>query len=116
MAVDSDVFTLQYNVLISVLERLIQHPYSYRINDFIERFRKPMLIQTGVFDIPKVSLVQMLFNLSTVALKWNWYYIKLYLPECNACCSHPPPTVYLKKDTALYICIYSVVSCTFLNL
>jgi len=43
----------QYNVLISVLERLIQRPYSYRINDFIERFRKPMLIQTGVFDIPK---------------------------------------------------------------
>lgn len=43
----------QYNLLISVLERLIQHPYSYRINDFIERFRKPLLMQIGVFDIPK---------------------------------------------------------------
>jgi len=89
MSVDSNVFAFQYNVLISVLERLIQHPYSYRINDFIERFRKPMLIQTGVFDIPKVSLVHMPFNLSPVSLKRNWYYLKPYLPECNVCYSHP---------------------------
>jgi len=111
------VFAFQYNILISVLERLIQHPYSYRINDFIERFRKPMLIQTGVFDVPKVSLIHMPFNLSPVALKRNLYYLKPYLPECNACYSYspPPPTVYLKKYTAHYICICSVLSCAVLN-
>ena len=76
-----------------------------------------MLIQTGVFDIPKVSLVHMPFNLSPVALKRNWYYLKPYLSEYNAYCYHslPPPTVYIKKYTTHYVCICSVLSCAVLN-
>ncbi|XP_021913305.1 28S ribosomal protein S9, mitochondrial [Zootermopsis nevadensis] len=43
----------EYSNLISVLERLLEHPYSYRIKDFIQKFRKPMLSQTSLLDIPK---------------------------------------------------------------
>jgi small subunit ribosomal protein S9 len=53
--------TFQYSDLISVLERLVEHPYSYRLKDFIDKFRKPLLNQTNILDIPKVRLIQLLF-------------------------------------------------------
>jgi hypothetical protein len=43
------------------MERLLEHPYSYRLKDFIEKFRKPMLIQTGALEIPKVSHTELKF-------------------------------------------------------
>ncbi|XP_023708287.1 28S ribosomal protein S9, mitochondrial [Cryptotermes secundus] len=43
----------EYSNLIYVMERLIQHPYSYRLKDFIEKFRKPILSQSTAYDIPK---------------------------------------------------------------
>jgi len=58
---DSITCTFQYSNLIYVMERLLEHPYSYRLKDFIEKFRKPMLIQTGALEIPKVSHTELKF-------------------------------------------------------
>jgi len=62
-----------------------------------------MLIQTGVFDIPKVSLIRMPFNLSPLSLKRDWYYLKPYLPECNVCYSHPHPHLLYNLRNILHI-------------
>jgi small subunit ribosomal protein S9 len=59
--VDNNVSAFQYSNLISAMERLLQHPYSYRLKDFIEKFRKPVLIQTTASDISKVGIIHLLF-------------------------------------------------------
>lgn len=37
------------------MKRLATLPYSYRIKDFINKYRKPLMIQTTTYDIPKVQ-------------------------------------------------------------
>jgi small subunit ribosomal protein S9 len=56
MSFDNNVSAFQYSNLIYVMERLVQHPYSYRLKDFIEKFRKPLLSQTSALVIPKVGI------------------------------------------------------------
>jgi hypothetical protein len=61
MNFDNNVSTFQYSNLTCVMERLLQHPYSYRLKDFIEKFRKLVLSQTHALDIPKVGIIRLLF-------------------------------------------------------
>ncbi|CAH1186851.1 unnamed protein product, partial [Phyllotreta striolata] len=42
-----------YEYLINSLERLVAHPYSYKIKDFILDFSKPLINQVKTLDIPK---------------------------------------------------------------
>jgi hypothetical protein len=38
----NSTFSFQYKEFISALERLAEHPFSYRVKDFIFRFRIPI--------------------------------------------------------------------------
>ncbi|XP_065076322.1 small ribosomal subunit protein uS9m [Ochlerotatus camptorhynchus] len=48
-----DVSDTEYDNFVSVLTRLILHPYSYREKTFIDRYRKPLLMKTDADQIPK---------------------------------------------------------------
>lgn len=37
------------------IERLAQHPYAYRVTDFIHKYRKALLSQTTKYEITKVQ-------------------------------------------------------------
>ncbi|XP_026472421.1 28S ribosomal protein S9, mitochondrial-like [Ctenocephalides felis] len=45
----------EYNNFVSAMDRLVAEPYSYRIKDFIEKFRKPLMSQTKTYEVPKVK-------------------------------------------------------------
>nr|CAD7429352.1 unnamed protein product [Timema monikensis] len=42
-----------YQNFIVLMDRLVEHPYSYRVKSFYEAYRKPLLSQTKTYDIPK---------------------------------------------------------------
>ncbi|XP_063225673.1 small ribosomal subunit protein uS9m [Bacillus rossius redtenbacheri] len=42
-----------YKNFVTVMERLCEHPYAYRVKDFIEKYRKPLISQATTLDIPK---------------------------------------------------------------
>lgn len=42
---------LEYRNFITAIERLCLLPYSYRIKDFILKYRKPLLMQTNTYEI-----------------------------------------------------------------
>lgn len=44
---------LEYENFIKVMERLVSLPYSYRSNEFVEKFRKPLASQRFALEIPK---------------------------------------------------------------
>ncbi|XP_069676223.1 small ribosomal subunit protein uS9m isoform X2 [Periplaneta americana] len=43
----------EYSRFVTIMDRLIEHPYSYRLKEFVEKFRKPMLSGTSALEIPK---------------------------------------------------------------
>nr|CAD7572323.1 unnamed protein product [Timema californicum] len=43
----------EYQNFIVLMDRLVEHPYSYRVKSFYEAYRKPLLSQTKTYDIPK---------------------------------------------------------------
>lgn len=48
-----DISDSEYENFVSVMTRLIHHPYSYREKSFIDRYRKPLLTKTEADQIPK---------------------------------------------------------------
>jgi len=44
---------VEYRYFVNVMSRLVEHPYSFRVKDFIDLYRKPLMNQTIILDIPK---------------------------------------------------------------
>ncbi|XP_055691345.1 28S ribosomal protein S9, mitochondrial isoform X2 [Lutzomyia longipalpis] len=47
------ILDLEYTNFINAMNRLLELPYSYRVRDFIEKFRKPLSIKASTQDIPQ---------------------------------------------------------------
>ncbi|CAO1404627.1 unnamed protein product [Diamesa serratosioi] len=47
---------IEYNNFVAAMDRLALHPYSYRIKEFVEKYRKPLMSQTTTLDIPKLQV------------------------------------------------------------
>lgn len=47
---------IEYNNFVNAMTRLATHPYSYRLKEFIEKYRKPLMNQTITLDIPKPQI------------------------------------------------------------
>lgn len=46
----------EYENFVKAMERLVAHPYSYRVKEFIEKYRKPLLQQlSSQLEIPEVK-------------------------------------------------------------
>lgn len=45
----------EYNNFVAAMDRLVAEPYSYRIKEFIEKYRKPLMSQIKTYEIPKVK-------------------------------------------------------------
>lgn len=48
-----DLSDTEYDNFVLAMERLIQHPYSKRVETFIETYRRPLLAKTDADQIPK---------------------------------------------------------------
>ncbi|XP_049860254.1 28S ribosomal protein S9, mitochondrial [Schistocerca gregaria] len=46
----------EYNSLLLAMDRLLKHPYSFLKKDFILQYRKPLIMQTRNYEIPKPEL------------------------------------------------------------
>lgn len=46
------ILPIEYQNFINAMERLINHPYSYRYKEFIDKYRRPLSNQKAVDDIP----------------------------------------------------------------
>lgn len=44
----------EYENFINAMEKLISLPYSYRANEFISKYRKPLMSQMSSLEIPKL--------------------------------------------------------------
>ncbi|XP_070493268.1 small ribosomal subunit protein uS9m [Chironomus tepperi] len=44
---------VEYRYFVNVMNRLVEHPYSFRVKDFIDMYRRPLMNQTIILDIPK---------------------------------------------------------------
>lgn len=56
LAMVEKIMDREYTNFINAMERLLSHPYAYRIKDFIEKYRKPLLQQlTSQLEIPPVQ-------------------------------------------------------------
>jgi small subunit ribosomal protein S9 len=49
---------IEYSNFVNAITRLANQPYSYRVKDFIDKYRRPMLDHTIVLDIPKPQVDQ----------------------------------------------------------
>lgn len=49
---------IEYNNFVNAMTRLANHPYSYRVKDFIEMYSRPLLNQTITLEIPKPQIDQ----------------------------------------------------------
>jgi small subunit ribosomal protein S9 len=47
---------IEYNNFVNAMTRLAKHAYSYRVKEFIEKYRKPLMNQTITLDIPKPQI------------------------------------------------------------
>lgn len=47
---------IEYNNFVAAMDRLASHPYSYRVREFVEKYRKPLMSQTTTLDIPKLQV------------------------------------------------------------
>ncbi|XP_018331834.1 28S ribosomal protein S9, mitochondrial [Agrilus planipennis] len=45
----------EYTNFVNAIERLYNHPYSYRIKEFILKYRKPLMSQKSTSDLPKLQ-------------------------------------------------------------
>jgi small subunit ribosomal protein S9 len=50
-----EIKEIEYDNFKNAMDRLASLPYSYRIKDFINKYRKPLMVQTTTYDIPKVQ-------------------------------------------------------------
>lgn len=44
---------VEYRHFQALMSRLAEHPYSYRVKEFIDEYRRPLMNQTITADIPK---------------------------------------------------------------
>lgn len=49
---------IEYNNFVNAMNRLAAHPYSYRVKDFIDKYRRPLVNQTVTMEIPKPQVDQ----------------------------------------------------------
>lgn len=49
---------IEHSNFVNAMTRLANHPYSYRVKDFIETFSRPLLNQTITMEIPKPQVDQ----------------------------------------------------------
>lgn len=49
---------IEYNNFVNAMTRLANHPYSYRVKDFINNYRWSLLNQTVTLEIPKPQVDQ----------------------------------------------------------
>lgn len=47
---------VEYRYFQSLMDRLAQHPYSFRVKDFINAYRKALMNQTITLDVPKAKI------------------------------------------------------------
>lgn len=47
---------IEHANFVNAMERLTRHPYSYRLKDFIDQYRRPLLNQTVTLEIPKPQI------------------------------------------------------------
>jgi small subunit ribosomal protein S9 len=47
---------LEYNNFANAMERLLTHPYSYRYEEFIKKYRRALTSQKAIVDIPKPDI------------------------------------------------------------
>lgn len=46
----------EYTMFINTMERLVEMPYSYRVKDFIQKFRKPLMKQlSSQTTVPEIK-------------------------------------------------------------
>lgn len=50
------ILDIEYTNFINAMNRLVDLPYSYRVRDFIEKYRKPLSVTASVEDIPQPQL------------------------------------------------------------
>lgn len=50
-----DIRDIEYNNFVNAMDRLANHPYSYRIKEYINKYRKPLMSQTTTYDIPQLQ-------------------------------------------------------------
>lgn len=49
---------VEHRYFVNVMNRLVEHPYSFRVKDFIDLYRRPLMNQTIILDIPKPHIDQ----------------------------------------------------------
>lgn len=47
---------IEYSNFVTAMERLSSSPYSYRIADFIKKYRKPLMRQSNLYEIVQPQL------------------------------------------------------------
>ena len=50
-----DIREIEYDNFVNTMNRLANHPYSYRLKEFINKFRKPLMAQNISYDIPQLQ-------------------------------------------------------------
>uniref|UniRef100_A0A1B0GQ54 Uncharacterized protein n=1 Tax=Phlebotomus papatasi TaxID=29031 RepID=A0A1B0GQ54_PHLPP len=50
------ILDIEYTNFINAMNRLVDLPYSYRVRDFIEKYRKPLSVKASSEDIPQPQL------------------------------------------------------------
>ena len=50
-----DIRDIEYDNFTNAMQRLAIHPYSYRLKEYINKFRKPLMSQTTTYDIPQLQ-------------------------------------------------------------
>jgi small subunit ribosomal protein S9 len=57
---------VEYRYFVNIMSRLSEHPYSFRVKDFINEYRRGLANQTVTLDIPKPHVDQDGRNFITV--------------------------------------------------
>lgn len=47
---------VEHRYFVSLMTRLAEHPYSFRVKEFINNYRKPLMNQRIILDIPKPQI------------------------------------------------------------
>ena len=87
---------VEYDSFVNAMNRLANHPYSYRVKDFINDYRRPLMNQTITLEIPKpevdtdgrsfITVYGELFCLNLLSLRHHDYHLininLYYIAEC----------------------------------
>lgn len=48
-----EIADIEYNNFLNAMNRLVSMPYSYKIKEFIEKYRKPLMTQSNISNLLK---------------------------------------------------------------